>query len=116
MIALRVVVGVGFLVCFELLGAALGGLASLPVPPSVLGMVLLWGALEAGVVRLRWLEEGATTLLGLLGLLFVPAGGGFVAFVDAGWMWVGAVGVTGLGALATIALTGVLVQRALDRG
>lgn len=116
MIALRVVAGVGCLVCFELLGTALSDLASLPLPGTVLGMVLLWGALEAGVVRLSWLDDGATTLLGLLGLLFVPAGVGFVAFVDAGWVWVGAVGVTGLGALVTIALTGALVQRALDRG
>ena len=114
--ALRVLVGVGWLVAFLLLGTVLSDAGDLPLPGSVLGMLLLWGALEAGVVRLSWLRDGALTLLGLLGLLFVPAGVGFVAFVGAGWIWAGAVAVTGLGALGTIALTGVLVQRTLDRG
>ena len=114
--ALRIVAGVAWLVAFLLVGTVLSDAGNLPLPGSVLGMVMLWGALEAGLVRLAWLADGATTLLGLLGLLFVPAGVGFVAFVGAGWIWVGAVAVTGLGALVTIALTGVLVQRAMDRG
>lgn len=79
-------------------------------------MVLLWGALEARAVRLEWLGGGATGLLRLLGLLFVPAGAGWVAFVDAGWVWLGAVAVTGVGAVATIALTGVVVERGMRRG
>ncbi len=79
-------------------------------------MVLLWGALEAKAVRLTWVRDSATTLLGVLELLFVPAGVGFVSFVDAGWTWLGAVAVTLLGAVATIALTGVVVQRGMERG
>lgn len=114
--ALRVLAGGALLYAFLLLGTGLGDLLGLPLPGSVLGMVLLWGALEAGVVRLEWLQDGALTLLGLLGLLFVPAGAGFVAFVDAGWTWPAALAVTGLGAVATIALTGVVVQRGMDRG
>jgi len=88
----------------------------LPLPGSVVGMVLLWCALEAKAVRLTWVRDGATTLLGVLELLFVPAGAGFVSFVDAGWTWLGAVAVTLLGAVATIALTGVVVQRGMERG
>ncbi len=114
--ALRVLAGVALLYGFLLLGSGLGDALGLPLPGSVLGMVLLWGALEARVVRLAWLGEGATTLLGVLGLLFVPAGVGFVAFVDAGWVWLGSVAVAGLGAVATIALTGVVVQRGMKRG
>lgn len=116
MTALRVLVGVGVLYAFQLLGGGLADLAGVPLPGSVLGMVLLWGALEAGVVRLAWLRSGATTLLAVLGLLFVPAGVGFVAFVDAGWAWLAALAVCGAGALATIALTGVVVQRGIERG
>ncbi len=79
-------------------------------------MVLLWGSLEAGIVRLAWLQEGATVLLGWLGLLFVPAGVGFVAFLDAGWVWLGALGVAVLGALVTVGLTGLVVERGIRRG
>lgn len=116
MTALRVLVGVGALYAFQLLGSGLADLLGLPLPGSVLGMVLLWGALEAGVVRLAWLQAGATTLLGILGGLFVPAGVGFVAFVDAGWVWLAALAVCGVGALGTIGLTGVVVQRGIERG
>lgn len=104
------------LYAFLRLGTLLGDSLGLPLPGSVLGMVLLWGALEARVVRLAWLRDGAQTLLGVLGLLFVPAGVGFVAFLDAGWVWLAALAVTGLGAVVTIALTGVLVQRGMRRG
>lgn len=115
-LAARVLAGGLLLYAFLRLGTALGDLLGLPLPGSVLGMALLWGALEARVVRLEWLREGATTLLGVLGLLFVPAGVGFVAFVDAGWVWLGALAVTGLCAVVTIALTGVVAQRGMRRG
>ncbi len=79
-------------------------------------MVLLWGALEAGLVRLSWLQDGAELLLGWLGLLFVPAGVGFVAFLGAGWVWGAALGVSALGALVTVGLVGLVVQRGEARG
>ena len=114
--ALRVLAGGALLYAFLLLGTGLGDVLGLPLPGSVLGMVLLWGAVEAGVVRLDWLRDGALTLLGLLGLLFVPAGVGFVGFVDAGWTWLAALAITGLGAVVTIALAGLVVQRGMGRG
>lgn len=83
----------------------------MPLPGSVLGMVLLWGALEAGVVRLSWLLDGAELLLGWLGLLFVPAGVGFVAFLEAGWVWAAALAVSALGSLLTVGLVGLVVER-----
>jgi holin-like protein len=112
----RTLLGGLVLYAFLLLGGLVADVLGLPLPGSVLGMVLLWAALEAGVVRLAWIREGATTLLGLLGLLFVPAGAGFVQFVDAGWVWLGAVAVTGVGAVGTIVLTGLVVQRGMERG
>jgi holin-like protein len=86
------------------------------MPGSVLGLVLLWGALETGVVRLAWVRDGATTLLGILALLFVPAGVGFVAFLGAGWVWPAALAASALGSLVTVGVTGTVVQRGLGRG
>lgn len=116
MIVLRVLAGVALLCAFLALGTVVGDLLGLPLPGSVLGMLALWGALEAGVVRLAWLGEGATRLLAALGFLFVPAGAGFVAFVDAGWVWLAAVAVTGVAAVAALALTGVVAQRGMRGG
>jgi holin-like protein len=48
--------------------------ARLPVPGSVLGMVLLTGALQLGWIRLAWVRPAADLLLRHMGLLFVPPG------------------------------------------
>ncbi len=101
---------------FLRIGEGAASLTGAPLPGSVLGMVLLWGALEAGIVRLAWLQDGAGVLLGWLGLLFVPAGVGFVAFLDAGWVWGAALAVSAFGGLVTVGLVGLVVERGVRRG
>ena len=68
------------LLLFQLAGEALRGLAHLPVPGPVIGMVLLAVWLAA---RRQEPDEALRTtadgLLRVLGLLFVPAGVGIVA-------------------------------------
>jgi holin-like protein len=107
----KLLIGIAWLWAFLGLGTALVDLLGVPLPGSVAGMLLLWGALEARVVRLDWLERGATSLLGLLGLLFVPAGVGLTQYVGAGPVWMAVVAVVAAGALITLAVTGHVVQR-----
>ncbi len=59
--------------------AAARGL-SLPVPGNVVGAIVLLALLRTKIVRLSWVENGAKLLLDHLGLLFVPAAVGAVAF------------------------------------
>ncbi len=103
--------GLGILMGFSALGEGIGKLLHLPVPGSVLGLVLLWLALSTGAVRLSWLEAAADHLLGVLGLLFVPATVGFIDYFSAGaaWGWWLLVMLTGL--LCGASLTGVLASR-----
>jgi holin-like protein len=95
--------------------AALGDLASraagLAIPGSVIGMLLLWIALEARLVRLGWIDGGARLLLGALGLLFVPAGAGFVQFVGAGGTWLEVGAIVVVGSLLTLGVTALAVLR-----
>ncbi|MDP0501205.1 MAG: CidA/LrgA family protein [Verrucomicrobiota bacterium JB022] len=44
-----------------------------PIPGSLLALVILWLALDRGLVRLDWFEHGADNLLRHLMLFFVPA-------------------------------------------
>lgn len=46
---------------------------ALPLPGNVLGILVLWILLASGVIRLRWVEQGADWLLSHLSLFFVPA-------------------------------------------
>ncbi|UQN05523.1 CidA/LrgA family protein [Deinococcus sp. QL22] len=84
---LRVVLGLGILVGFAALGEGLIRLLHLPLPGSVVGMVMLWAALSLRLVRLYWIEPAANGLLGILGLLFVPATVGAIQFLGAGAAW-----------------------------
>jgi holin-like protein len=109
---LRLLAGIAWLWAFLALGTAVVDLLGVPLPGSVAGMLLLWAALEARVVRLEWLDRGAGSLLGLLGLLFVPAGVGLTQYAGAGPVWVAVMAVVAAGALVTLAVTGHVVQRA----
>lgn len=85
--AVRVVLGLGILVGFTALGEMLVRLLHWPFPGSVVGMALLWAALSLRWVRMHWIEPAADGLLGILGLLFVPATAGAVQFLGAGAEW-----------------------------
>ena len=69
---LRLILSFALLLVFFGLGEGLARLSGLPVPGSVLGMVLLALGLMTGLLKLAWVEEGADLLLSQLGLLFVP--------------------------------------------
>jgi holin-like protein len=75
--------GIAALLLFQLLGESLVFLTKLPVPGPVVGLVLLFLALQLGRRTGRapfpQVEGAAGALLSNLGLLFVPAGVGIVS-------------------------------------
>ncbi|GGK21400.1 CidA/LrgA family protein [Deinococcus malanensis] len=83
----RFVLGLGMLSTFAAAGELLVRTAGLPLPGSVAGLALLWAALGLGAVKLHWITPAADGLLGVLGLLFVPATVGFIQFLSAGAAW-----------------------------
>ena len=113
---MRIVAGIAWLWLFLAAGNLAVHALGAPVPGSVVGMLLLWGALETKLVRLQWLERGAQSVLGVLGLLFVPAGVGFLQFAGAGRVWIAVAITVGVGALVTLGVTGRVAQRAVRHG
>ena len=53
---------------------------SLPLPGSVVGIILLFGLLQLGILRLEWIECGANLLLAELLLFFIPSAVGVVQY------------------------------------
>lgn len=114
------IVGLTWLVGFQLLGELVVRVADLPVPGPVLGMLLLFCFLRLR----RYDDEGSivragTALLRHLQLLFVPAGVGVVAYLgvlgrDALPIGVALVGSWLLG-LAAVGWTAVALERLLGR-
>lgn len=60
------------------LGEALYEMLPFPVPASVYGLVLMLGALRAGVLRLEQVKDAATFLIEAMPVMFIPAGVGLL--------------------------------------
>ena len=70
------------LLLFQLAGETVARGTGLPLPGPVLGLAALFGLLFLRPSLRDRLEATATTLLGHLSLLFVPAGVGVIAHLD----------------------------------
>ncbi|MGC4048121.1 MAG: CidA/LrgA family protein [Armatimonas sp.] len=93
------------------LGEGLAIWLHLPIPGSVISLLLLYLCLRLGIVKTEWVIPGARGLLSVLGLLFVPTGAGVVAFT--GLPWVVVVPTVAVLAALVIGLGGWLTQRSL---
>lgn len=74
----------GFAILFGLqsLGSLLAYGLELPVPGSVIGMVLLLIALRFEWIELQWVHDAAQLLLDNMSFLFIPAGVGVMVYFD----------------------------------
>jgi holin-like protein len=73
-------VQLGLLMTFQLIGEALVALSGIPFPGPLCGLVLLLGYLHWRGGPTEELVNVGTALVDNLGLLFVPAGVGIVAY------------------------------------
>ncbi|AIQ21006.1 MULTISPECIES: CidA/LrgA family protein [Paenibacillus] len=68
------------LTIFSMLINTLTPLLHIPIPGSIIGMILLFLLLESGVIRLNWVEVGASWLLAELLLFFIPSAIGVMKY------------------------------------
>ncbi|MFB4159897.1 CidA/LrgA family protein [Geomicrobium sp. JSM 1781026] len=66
----------------HLLGTWASHFLPLPVPGSVIGMILLLLLLYTGIIKLHWVEQGARILIMHLPLLFLPIMAGLIQHQD----------------------------------
>ena len=63
---------------FSFLGEGLKALLPLPVPASIYGLVLLFAALELGIIKLSAVEDAGKFLIEIKTVMFIQAGAGLV--------------------------------------
>lgn len=68
------------LTIFSMLINFLTPLLHIPIPGSIIGMIVLFLLLESGVIRLNWVEAGASWLLAELLLFFIPSAIGVMKY------------------------------------
>jgi holin-like protein len=83
----------------------------IPVPGSVVGMLVLAACIEAGVVPLRVIRPAAELLVRHLALLYVPAGVALVSYVAVVRQDLFAITIAALASLvAVLAVIGLVMQ------
>ena len=88
----------------------------LPLPGSLVGMILLFVALSLRILRLEHIEETADFLLGHLPFFFIPAGVALMAnFYHIQGIWVQILIVCLITTILTMGLSGFSIQKLMER-
>ncbi|MHA6259694.1 CidA/LrgA family protein [Sporosarcina sp. CAU 1771] len=83
---LQGVLQISILYGFFLVGSWLRDILLIPLPGSIIGLLLLWIALSIKILPLRWIEKGSYFILAYLPLYFIPS---MIAVMDYGHVFVG---------------------------
>lgn len=96
-------------ICF--IGEFLHRILNIPIPGSVIGMVILLIALLSGIIKLEMLEEVSEFLLKHLAFFFVPASVGLISCLGLlKGKWVAVMSILLISTAVIIAITGLTVQ------
>ena len=71
---------VGVLYVFSLVGTWIQGVFHLSMPGSLIGMLMLFLLLSIRILPLKWFEEGAEKLIVFLPLFLIPSTTGLVEY------------------------------------
>jgi len=74
------IVQIGYLYILLLIGNTIARLLHLPIPGSIIGLVLLFLLLQFHIIKLEWIELGAAVLLSELLLFFIPSAIGVIYY------------------------------------
>lgn len=102
------------LFCF--LGELLKYLIPLPIPTSIYGLVLMLTALLTGILKVDQVDETAVFLIGIMPVMFIPAGVGLLTSIEALRPNLAAIAViTILTTVLVMGITGITAQFIMER-
>jgi holin-like protein len=83
---IKIIIQILFINLFLLIGVAVKSVVNVPIPASMIGLIILFLALMLNIVKLEWVEQGGKWLLAELLLFFVPSAVGVVNYKEIlGW-------------------------------
>ncbi|KOS25547.1 holin [Bacillus anthracis] len=71
---------VGVLYVFNIVGTWIQEILNIPIPGSLIGMLMLFLLLSTRILPLKWFEEGAEKLLVFLPLFLIPSTTGLMEY------------------------------------
>ncbi|MFC4402532.1 CidA/LrgA family protein [Gracilibacillus xinjiangensis] len=92
----------------------------IPIPASVLGMIILYICLVKGIIKLHYIEKAAAFLIKHLAFFFIPFAVGLMKYggmiQTSGWKWLlMIVGSTVIGLWVTSGLTQYLSKKEMQK-
>ncbi|QEK96789.1 CidA/LrgA family holin-like protein [Bacillus amyloliquefaciens] len=77
---IRIILQIIILFAFSFIGGAVQQFFHLPIPGSIIGLILLIICLSVKIIPVKMIEDGAGFLLSFLPLLFIPAMTGVINY------------------------------------
>jgi holin-like protein len=109
---IRIIVQIGILYIFYYVGVFLVKITQLPLPASIIGLLLLVGCLQMKWIKVEYVRDGAGFLLGFMTLFFIPAMIGIIDYPELismkGLILIASVIIS---TLLTIYITGIVSQK-----
>lgn len=104
------------LIALLLISRVVAAVIGLPVPPTILAMLLLWALLEAKVIRVHWFEEIRELLLKHILLFLIPVSLSFTGVLDQlqGY-WIKLILIVLIGSTVTFTVTAYTINRLLPK-
>lgn len=116
---MKFILQIAVLLTFLWAGEFIVWLTGVPVPSSIIGMLLLAASLKAGIVKLRHIEDVSDFMVHNIALFFIPAGVGLMNSLGLiADQWLPIVGAVAGSTVVIIAVTGwvhKLTRRAMSR-
>ncbi len=107
-----VIRGLLIIFAFLFIGEWASEIPAFPLPGNVTGMILIFLALQTGLVQLEWIKSGSDLLLKHMALFFVPPGVGLILYFDLiGRYWPAIVTSSVVSTLLVMWVTGFLYQK-----
>lgn len=105
------IVQLAVLFAFLAIGELIVWLTALPVPSSIIGMLLLTASLKMRLIKIHWVDRTADMLVKNIGFFFVPAGVGLMRCLGlVSEQWLPIVGASVISTFLIIATTGWVHQ------
>ncbi|WP_431029341.1 CidA/LrgA family protein [Lysinibacillus sp. LZ02] len=79
---IRTIAQICILWVFYYIGVLIVEWTGIFIPPSIVGLVLLWGLLTLNVINVKYIQDGAGFLIAFLTLFFIPSTVGVVEYPE----------------------------------
>ncbi|CAM3073070.1 CidA/LrgA family protein [Streptobacillus felis] len=114
---MKIIIELLYILTFSFIGQGLSKILNLPIPGSVIGLILFFLALQYNIVKLEKVETTSKFLVDNLAMLFIPAGVGImVSFKYIQNIWVSILLISLFTTILSLVLVGKLTQYLISKG